>query len=62
MNKTLKNLLNYFFQGLLITIPIAATIFILIRSISWIDSLLPLHIPVKLPLFGDVEIPGLGIL
>ena len=58
----MKSLINYFFQGALITVPIVATLFILFKSIFWIDSLLPFHIPIKLPFFGEVEIPGLGIL
>ena len=62
MNIRMKSLVNYFFQGALITVPIVATIFILFKSIFWIDSLLPFHIPIKLPWLGEVEVPGLGIL
>lgn len=62
MNLRMKSLINYFFQGALITVPIVATVFILFKTILWIDSLLPFHIPIKLPFFGEVDIPGLGIL
>lgn len=58
----MKSLINYFFQGALITVPIVATVFILFKTILWIDSLLPFHIPIKLPLIGEIDIPGLGIL
>ncbi len=58
----MKKLLNYFFQGLLVVIPIAVTIFVIYKIITWIDNLLPFQIPVKLPGIGEVSIPGLGIL
>ena len=58
----MKKLLNYFFQGLLVVIPIAVTIFVIYKIITWIDNLLPFQIPVKLPGIGQVSIPGLGIL
>ena len=58
----MKKLLNYFFQGLLVVIPIAVTIFVIYKIITWIDNLLPFQIPVKLPGIGEVSIPCLGIL
>lgn len=58
----MKKLLNYFFQGLLVVVPIAVTIFVIYKIITWIDNLLPFQIPVKLPGIGEVSIPGLGIL
>lgn len=58
----MKKLLNYFFQGLLVVIPIAVTIFVIYKIITWIDNLLPFQIPVKLPGIGEVSLPGLGIL
>ena len=48
----MKKLLNYFFQGLLVVIPIAVTIFVIYKIITWIDNLLPFQIPVKLPGIG----------
>jgi len=45
----MKKLLAYFLQGLLYTIPIAATIYIVIEAIMLIDGIIP------------VEVPGLGI-
>lgn len=58
----MKNLLNHFFQGLLFTVPIAVTLWVLLRAIIWIDSLLPFQIPIKIPGFAQLEIPGLGLL
>jgi len=59
---TLKKILNYFLQGLLITVPITVTLVVLIKGIIWIDDLLPLHIPVNIPGIGEIDIPGLGII
>lgn len=58
----MKKLLNYFFQGLLVVIPISVTIVVIYKIIFWIDGLLPFQLPVKLPGIGNVNIPGLGIL
>ncbi|HKR04641.1 MAG TPA: DUF502 domain-containing protein [Bacteroidia bacterium] len=58
----MRKLLNYFLQGLLITVPIVVTFVVLFKSIIWIDSLLPFQIPVKIPGFPDMDVPGLGIL
>ncbi len=58
----MKKLLNYFFQGLLVVIPISVTIVVIYKIIFWIDGLLPFQLPVTLPGIGDVNIPGLGIL
>jgi uncharacterized membrane protein len=58
----MRKLLNYFLQGLLITVPIVVTFVVLFKSIIWIDSLLPFQIPVKIPGFPDIDLPGLGIL
>jgi uncharacterized membrane protein len=58
----MKRLLNYFFQGLLFVVPIAVTIWVLFRAILWIDGLLPLQIPIRIPGLEEVEIPGLGLL
>jgi uncharacterized membrane protein len=58
----MRKLINYFLQGLLFVVPIAVTIYVLIKSILWIDSLLPFQIPVRIPGLDQVEIPGLGLL
>lgn len=47
---TFRRLLNYFFRGLLILVPLALTVYIIIVSLQWIDGLIP------------VQIPGLGLL
>lgn len=46
----MKKIIGYFLQGLLYTLPIAATIYVVIEAIVIIDGILP------------VKIPGLGIL
>jgi uncharacterized membrane protein len=58
----MRRIVNYFLQGLLFVVPIAVTIYVLIKSILWIDGLLPFQIPVKVPGLDEVEIPGLGLL
>jgi uncharacterized membrane protein len=58
----MKKLLNYFFQGLLFIVPIAVTLWVLVRAILWIDGLLPFQIPIAIPGFPQLEIPGLGLL
>jgi len=58
----MKKLIGHFFQGLLFIVPLAVTIWILFRSIIWIDSLLPFQIPIRIPGFPQIEIPGLGLL
>lgn len=57
-----KSVFNYFIQGALFVVPIAATILILINLIRWVDGLLPFHLPFHVNGLGEVEIPGLGIL
>jgi len=58
----MKKIINYFLQGLLFIVPIAVTLWVLLRAIIWIDSLLPFQIPIRIPGFSQIEIPGLGLL
>lgn len=58
----MKKLLNYFLQGLLFVVPIVVTLYVLLKTIFWIDSLLPFQIPLKIPGLSQLEIPGLGLL
>lgn len=58
----MKKLINHFLQGLLFTVPIAVTLWVLFRAIIWIDSLLPFQVPIKIPGYSQIEIPGLGLL
>ncbi len=58
----MKKLFNYFLQGLLVVVPIAVTIIVIYKIITWIDSLLPFKVPVNIPGIGEVNIPGLGII
>ncbi|MCB0408604.1 MAG: DUF502 domain-containing protein [Flavobacteriales bacterium] len=46
----MKRLLGYFLQGLLYTLPIAATIYVVVEAIILIDGIIP------------VKFPGLGLL
>lgn len=58
----MKKLLNFFLQGLLFVVPIAITFWVIVKSILWIDSLLPFQVPIKIPGLPSLEIPGLGLL
>jgi uncharacterized membrane protein len=58
----MRKLFNFFLQGLLVTVPIVVSLVVLFKAIIWVDSLLPFQIPVKIPGFPDIDLPGLGIL
>jgi uncharacterized membrane protein len=58
----MKRILNYFLQGLLFVVPITITLWVIFKSILWIDSLLPFQIPINVPGFPSIQIPGLGLL
>lgn len=62
MKNILKVLLNYFLQGALVTVPVVLTLYILIKGIAWVDSLIPFHIPIRITNDYTFELPGLGIL
>jgi uncharacterized membrane protein len=47
---TSKRLLYFFLRGLVILVPIALTVYIIVVSLAWVDSLIP------------AEIPGLGLI
>lgn len=47
---TLNRLLTYFFRGLLFVVPLALTIYVIYKSLDWLDGLLL------------IEIPGLGLI
>jgi len=46
----IRKYFKYFFRGLLLIVPIALTFYIIIKSIQWLDSLIPM------------QVPGLGLL
>jgi uncharacterized membrane protein len=46
----MKKILGYFLQGLLYLVPIAATVYVVIEAVVFVDSLVP------------VDFPGLGLL
>jgi uncharacterized membrane protein len=58
----MKKLANYFFQGLLLVVPAAVTIYVVYLAIFWMDSLLPIKIPIAVPWSEEFSLPGLGIL
>lgn len=58
----MKRLFNFFLQGLLFTVPIIATFYVLINLIGWVDGLLPFKIPIKVSDNTEFEIPGLGLI
>ncbi len=41
----MKKLISYFFQGILFTVPIAATIYVIYKLLIMVDGLIPLKIP-----------------
>lgn len=45
-----QKLLNYFLKGLLLVVPVSATIYIIFVTIQWVDGLIP------------IKIPGLGLI
>jgi uncharacterized membrane protein len=51
----MKRFLRYFLQGLLFVIPAAFTLYIIIGSVTWLDSIVPRMIGMEL-------IPGIGLL
>jgi len=55
-------IMDYFLQGLLITVPITVTFVVIIQAIVWIDELIPVHLPVTIPGFESFDIPGIGII
>ena len=51
----MKRFLRYFLQGLLFVIPLTFTIYIIVASVTWIDSIIP-------DLFHVELFPGVGFL
>lgn len=57
----MRNLIKYLFQGILLIAPLALTILILVKTFTFLDSLLPKSFVV----YGEQtigDIPGLGII
>ena len=52
----MNNIKNYFLKGLLYTVPIAVTIWVIIESYNFLDGIIGRHLPEKL------QIPFLGII
>jgi uncharacterized membrane protein len=57
-----KKLISYFFQGLLITVPITVTLVVIVKAILWVDNLVPLQVPIDIPGVAKFDLPGFGIL
>ncbi len=57
----MKKVFNYFLQGVLITVPVLVTVYILYALIIWLDNLFPFNFSVKIPLLGKVGLHGFGI-
>lgn len=57
----MKKLVNYFMQGLLFVVPAVVTFFVVYSAVIWMDSLLPIKIPIPIPGFDNFRLPGLGI-
>lgn len=52
----IKRIIYFFLQGLLFTVPLAATLYVIIALLAFIDRLLPQIIPF------EIDFPGLGLL
>ena len=58
----MKKLINYFLQGLLFVVPVAVTVYVVIKAVVWLDNLLPVKVPIPVPGAETFNLPGLGIL
>lgn len=58
----MKTAIRFFFQGLLFVVPVMVTIWVLIKTILWVDSLLPFQIHIRVPGLNELDIPGLGLI
>lgn len=61
-NTRMKTAIRFFFQGLLFVVPVMVTIWVLIKTILWVDSLLPFQIHIRVPGLNELDIPGLGLI
>ncbi len=52
----IKRIGTYFLQGILFTVPIAVTAYVILALLGFIDDILPTILPF------DIDIPGLGLL
>ena len=60
-NIMMKNIIKFFLQGLLFVVPAAVTFYVLIQAVVWMDNLIYITVPVNLPGYDTMHIPGLGI-
>lgn len=59
-NSFLKRIISYFIRGLVLVAPLYATILIIWSGVEYLDSILPIEIPISNQQM--VYLPGLGIL
>lgn len=52
----IKRIVSYFLQGVLFTVPLAVTVYVILALLTFIDDLLPTLLPLKM------KIPGVGLL
>jgi len=57
----MKKLVNYFLQGLLFLVPVAVTLYVVIKAVVWLDNLLPVQVPIPVPGAEKFYLPGFGI-
>lgn len=62
MKAVVKSVIRYFFQGLLYTVPIAVTIYVIWAVFVMLDGLIPLEIPGLGVLFIFLFITAMGVL
>ena len=55
----MHHIYQYFFRGLLTFLPLAATAYVLVLFVTWIERI---AMSMVRPLVGDFYLPGLGIL
>ncbi len=58
----MKNVIKYFFQGLLYTVPISVTIYVIWEVFTLLDALIPINIPGLGILIIFVAITSMGVL
>ena len=62
----MNRILKYLLQGVLLVVPLAITVVVIVKILTWIDNIIPDDfIPIHLPGVGQISIgsiPGIGIL
>ncbi|WP_110956242.1 DUF502 domain-containing protein [Anaerosinus massiliensis] len=58
----MKVISKYFFNGLIVIVPIAITIFVIVEIFSFTETLLGRHLPIQFPGIGLITVLGLILL